>query len=432
MAALHSNLFLSSSSSSSGFHREIKATLHHPKLQTPRTSFPIRASADHEPSTQNTTFPTLKTPTQIHEKPKIITSKRTPPKAALAQSNSVAVAQLHAIMEAVADRAEMHNNIGVQRDNWNRLLLTSLNGMTTTAAVMAGLAAVSGAQGVPLLALRISSALLYTAATGILVVMNKIQPSQLAEEQRNAARLFRQLQGQFQTAFALRASSVSSSDVDDAMEKVLALDRAYPLPLLGTMLDKFPKTVKPAVWWPQHLQRPKEEGLIEERGNGWSDKLEEEMREVFEVLRKKDGAEYVRLSKLVLQVNKVLALCSPLLTGLAAIGSGFASLSNGWAVGVGVVFGVLGTVVNALEHGGQVGMVFEMYRSSAGFFQLMEDNIEANLGEREGSRKENGEVFEIEVALQLGRSVSELRNLATSSSSSNNGKATEQFASKLF
>ncbi|GMP79599.1 hypothetical protein CsSME_00035081 [Camellia sinensis var. sinensis] len=37
------------------------------------------------------------------------------------------------------------------------------------------------------------------------------------------------------------------------MEKVLALDQAYPLPLLGVMLEKFPLTFEPAVWWPSKL-----------------------------------------------------------------------------------------------------------------------------------------------------------------------------------
>jgi hypothetical protein len=40
---------------------------------------------------------------------------------------------------------------------------------------MAGVSA-----GAPLLALKLSSTLLFSAATGMLLIMNKIQPSQLA------------------------------------------------------------------------------------------------------------------------------------------------------------------------------------------------------------------------------------------------------------
>lgn len=49
------------------------------------------------------------------------------------------------------------------------------------------------------MALMLSYTLLYTAVTGILMVMNKIQPSQLAEEHRNAARLFKQFHQQIKT-----------------------------------------------------------------------------------------------------------------------------------------------------------------------------------------------------------------------------------------
>ncbi|CBI23216.3 unnamed protein product, partial [Vitis vinifera] len=58
-------------------------------------------------------------------------------------SDPMVIAKLHEIMEAVADRVEMHKNIGEQRDNWNHLLLTSINAITLTAATMAGIAATS-------------------------------------------------------------------------------------------------------------------------------------------------------------------------------------------------------------------------------------------------------------------------------------------------
>ncbi|KAF5948895.1 hypothetical protein HYC85_014852 [Camellia sinensis] len=339
-------------------------------------------------------------------------------------------------MDLVADRVEMHRNIGVQRDNWNHLLLTSVNGMTATSATMAGLAAICGSSNFGAsLALRLSSTILYIAATGVLMVMNKIQPSQLAEEQRNASRLFRQLHEQIKTKIALRNANLN--DVKDAVERVLALDRAYPLPLLGAMLNKFPKKVEPAVWWPKQLSLIQEHGFGGEprrlRDNGWSEKLEDEMREVVGVLKRKDSQEYLRLSKLVLKVNKVLAICGPCFTGLAAIGSAFVGTSS-WAVVMGVVFGVLATVVNTIEHGGQVGMVFEMYRSSAGFFMLMEESIESTLEEREVGKRENGELFETEVALKLGRSLEELKHLANLSTTftSSNRVASEEYASKLF
>ncbi|KAK4421353.1 putative F-box protein [Sesamum alatum] len=75
-------------------------------------------------------------------------------------------------------------------------------------------------------------------------------------------------------------------------------------------------------------------------------------------------------------------------------------------------------------------MVFEMYRSNAGSFKLMEESIKSNLREEHLGRTENGEVFEMKVGLQLGRSLSELRDLAAAASVE--GGDFEEFASKLF
>ncbi|KAI8000163.1 putative F-box protein [Camellia lanceoleosa] len=283
---------------------------------------------------------------------------------------------------------------------------------------MAGIAATGVVGGAALVSLKLSSTLLYLAATGMSLIMNKIQPSQLTEEQRNAFRLFHQLCEEIHTTVCI--GNPTMNDVKDAMEKVLALDKAYPLPLLGVMLEKFPKTVEPAVWWSLHREKRQAKGYGGRKNNrnGWDDKLEEEMREIVRVLKRKHEEDYLRLGEKALKLNKVLAISGPLLTGLAAIGSAFiGSPSHGsWAVVLGVVARAFASVVNAFEHGGQVGMVFEMYRSNVGFFRLMEESIESNLEEEEMERRENGEMFEMKVALQLGRSLSELKDLAASSS----------------
>jgi hypothetical protein len=182
---------------------------------------------------------------------------------------TAAAAKLYAILEAVSDRVEMHKNIGEQRDNWNKLLLNSINMITLTAATMAGVAS-AGTVGAPLLALKLSSTLLFSAATGMLLIMNKIQPSQLAEEQRNATRLFKQLYSHIRTTLALR--DPTALDVKDAMEKTLALDKAYPLPLLGKMIEKFPEKFEPAVWWPKTQGSPRKQHKTQGR-NGCSGDL---------------------------------------------------------------------------------------------------------------------------------------------------------------
>ncbi|KAL4366730.1 hypothetical protein GQ457_05G030690 [Hibiscus cannabinus] len=340
-------------------------------------------------------------------------------------SDPKAIAKLYAIMEAVADRVEMHNNIGVQRDNWNRLLSTSINAMTLTGATMAGLAA-TVAQEAPFMALKISSTVLYVAATGLLLVMNKNQPSQLAEEQRNAARLFKNLYFRIQTTLSVGKPDIS--DVNEAMENVLALDKAYPLPLMGCMIEKFPSEVEPTRWWPK--QRQKQvlfPGENIEGNNGWNRKLEEEMKQVVGLLKKKDLAEYINLGNKALKLNKMLAISGPLLTFLGALGSSCVGTTHcSWPVMIGVIAGAMATVVNSVEHGGQVGMVFEMYRGNAGFFKQIEENIMSNVSEKDVGRRENGEILEMKLALQLGRSLSELKQLAAIA------ETTQESASKLF
>ncbi|KAK7303321.1 hypothetical protein RJT34_14224 [Clitoria ternatea] len=343
-------------------------------------------------------------------------------------TNSNATIKLYTILEAVADRIEMHNNVGEQRDNWNSLLLNSINMITLSATTMSGLSATCHGSGAPLLALKLSSALLFSAATGMLLVMNKIQPSQLAEEQKNASRHFKQLQAQIETTIAI--GSASEGDVNDAMEKVLALDRAYPLPLLGgAMLEKFPAKFEAARWWPSKWEKNTQRGMENNRmngngNNGWNVELEKEMREVIEVVKRKDMEDYERLGNLALKINKVLAISGPLLSGIAALGCVF---EDGCSVPV--IAGVLATVVNAFEHGGQVGMVFEMYRNCGGFFQLLQETIE----EEELEKREDGELFEMKMALKLGRSVSQLKELASKSASCRiEGTEIDEFASKLF
>ncbi|KAJ8545097.1 hypothetical protein K7X08_017680 [Anisodus acutangulus] len=401
MAILQSSSFLSSwnsvpSTSSYSCRRGlIRANINIPRIKTSKISLPTLQSV-HEQELINLV--------------EIQLSPATRRSHMVNGPDALVIEKLYAIKEAVADRVEMHRNIGEQRSQWN----TS-----------------SGADGDSVLGLKMSSTLMYLASTGMLTIINMIQPSQLAEEQRNATRLFQDLHNQIETI--LSTGHPSAIDVKEAMDNVLALDKAYPLPLLGVMLEKFPSSVEPAVWWPQqHRRQPKRASDNERNWNGWNGKQEEEMREIMGVLGRKDQEDYIRLGEKALKLNKFLAISGPLLTGLAAIGSAFAGASphGSWAAMLGIVGGALASVGNTVEHGGQVGMVFEMYRSNAGFFQYMQESIESNLTETDKERRENGEVFEMKVALKLGRSLSDMRNLATSSSLKE--EHLEEFASKLF
>ncbi|ERM96143.1 probable F-box protein At4g22030 [Amborella trichopoda] len=344
------------------------------------------------------------------------------------ENDPVLMAKLHEVADVVADRAEMHANLAEQRNNWNTLLLNSTNSITLAAATMAALASFPSSH----LSLALSSTVLYSAATAMVCLTSKIQPSQLSEEQRNAARLFKSLHIHIHSTLSLHPSlrPELSQFLEDAMEQVLALDRAYPLPLLPGMLEKFPSEVKPTVWWPKRAAPPpppppppKTEAAVN-NNNGWSNDMETEMAEVARVLRERDTAEYVRLSKLVLNCNRVMAVAGPVLMAAASVGS---ALGGSATVGA-VVAGALACIVNSFSHGGQVGMVFEMYRNNAGFYQLLEESLLSSLSKPPAER-EHAEVVETRLALQLGRSLSSLRNLASSPSSS---KGPKEFGSKLF
>jgi len=292
---------------------------------------------------------------------------------------NTAVDKLRAVAEAAADRAEMHDIIGRQRDNWNHLLLHSTNSLTLAASVMAALAPAVPAMA----ALKASAGALLATAAVTMAAVNRVQPSQLAEEQRNATRLWRQLERDVRATLQHEAQQVTQADVQDAMDRVLALDAAYPLPLLPGMLEKFPKAVEPARWWPRRRpqQQPKSSTTttrsrsfgrrgVRTTSNGWSQELEEEMRGLLRVLRAKDEHQYLTVGKLVLSINRGLAVVGPALASTAAVAAAFIGTGDSaWASGTAAACGALAAAVNTVEHGAQLGMLFELLRNYAGFYR---------------------------------------------------------------
>ncbi|XP_039169905.1 probable F-box protein At4g22030 [Eucalyptus grandis] len=154
------------------------------------------------------------------------------------------------------------------------------------------------------------------------------------------------------------------------------------------------------------------------------------MRAIVQVLKSKDKKDYLRLGNLALKLNKTLAVLGPLLTGIAAATSTYGGST---ATTVAAIAGAMAAIINGFEHGAQVGMVVEMYRNNAGFFKLMEETIEATLEERDYDKREKAEMFELKVAMKLGRSLSQLRDLARKSMASClQGTEVDEFGSKLF
>ncbi|GLJ47902.1 hypothetical protein SUGI_1011410 [Cryptomeria japonica] len=307
------------------------------------------------------------------------------------------VAKLRLVAAAAADREEMHAALAQQRDGWNKLLLPSLTNITLAALILQPLPSNDTN--------NVVATLLHGFSTALMCGMNKMQPSQLAEEQRMAARLFRQLNTDIHTNLALpphlRQDKCADFFLTKAYKAVLALDEAYPLPLFPGVLDKFPKIVQPAVWWSQqqnHQTQNQPQTNNNKTINGWSAELETELRGVSETLKSGDIAEFVGLSRKVLGVNNILAIAGPLLTGIAG-----ALNLNGAMLSMSMVAGVLGVVGNTLSHAGQVGLVFEMYRNCAGFYHLLDSSISDTLSEADPEARENGELFRWRLASQLGR-----------------------------
>ncbi|ERN14043.1 hypothetical protein AMTRI_Chr01g133490 [Amborella trichopoda] len=148
-----------------------------------------------------------------------------------------------------------------------------------------------------------------------------------------------------------------------------------PMPLLPGMLEKFSSEMGPAMWWPKRAAATPSKTEEETTDNGWSPEMEREMAEVAGVVRERDMTVYMRLSKLVLTCNREMIVAGTVLMAVVMVGS---ALRGSTTMG-GVVAGALACVVNSFSHGGQVWMVFKMYRNNVGFYQLLNKPLSSSL-----------------------------------------------------
>uniref|UniRef100_A0A6N2KWW8 Uncharacterized protein n=1 Tax=Salix viminalis TaxID=40686 RepID=A0A6N2KWW8_SALVM len=104
------------------------------------------------------------------------------------------------------------------------------------------------------------------------------------------------------------------------------------------MLEKYPSSVEPAVWWPQQ-GRKQARGIGKKvEGNGWDRELEDEMREI-----------------VGLETSQNARVFRSFTHRSGSLGSAFAGTANPWAVVLGVAGGALASIVNAMEHGAKLG-----------------------------------------------------------------------------
>lgn len=318
------------------------------------------------------------------------------------------VAELRLLANAAGDRAEMHAILAQQRDNWNKLFQRMLSAATMTACVLGGLDGQAHS-----LSLSLPALLLNAGCAAMMAVINHFQPSQLAEEQRTAARLFRKLASDVDYALQVAPHLRQHTPLllRDSRRRLEALDKAYPMPLTPGGLEKFPaKVVPPVLIAPADDHYTETSIFIDDRttSNGWDGRATADLEHVATLLRGSDIKTYTSWAQNLVNVNKCLAVAAPIFASSAAVLNGMSSMGLGISnLGVlAAMCSVLAAFAASFSHDMQLGMVFELYRNSAGYYADIETSIQETL-RAPLEQRENGVLFRQRVAYQLGRSTAE-------------------------
>ncbi|EFJ27514.1 hypothetical protein SELMODRAFT_412352 [Selaginella moellendorffii] len=310
--------------------------------------------------------------------------------------NQKLLAKLRILQASISDRKEMHSIIAQQRDDWNKLFQGSLRLATVTAGVLSAL----NGSSIHGLSLALSAGLLDVFAALVMAAVNKFQPSQLAEEQRTAARQFANLFQEIDSTLAISPSLREDSRLffQDRISKFHALDQAYPLPLTPGGLPKFPEKISPS---PSGTSYDPSAPIIRvasetSSSNGWSRKIEEDLLRVSSLLDK-DVENYLKMCRIILSVNKGLAIAGPAMALLA----GIANLANSHPIPASLL-SIGAFFAGCVSHDMQLGMIFEMYRGCAGYYTDVQDTIQRTL-RMPVELREDGELFHQKVVHRLGR-----------------------------
>ncbi|KAI5066618.1 hypothetical protein GOP47_0019242 [Adiantum capillus-veneris] len=323
-------------------------------------------------------------------------------------TSSFLTAELQLLANAASDRAEMHSILAQQRDNWNKLFQRMLTSASMTACVLSGLDGYAGHS----MGLSLPALLLNAGTAAMMTVINQFQPSQLAEEQRTAARLFRKLASD--VYYALHVSphlrQRTSLFVDDCKRRLQALDKAFPMPLTPGGLEKFPtKVVPPVLIEPKPILGAHQDSHVVDcldQYNGWDTQLTQDLKHIAAMLHHSDIPKYTGWAQNLVKVNKCLAIAAPCFAASAALLNAAAmcttvlptNILGMWAA----TFSVLATFLGSFSNDMQLGMVFELYRNSAGYYADLKTTIEETL-DTPVEQRENGTLFRQRIAYQLGR-----------------------------
>jgi hypothetical protein len=302
------------------------------------------------------------------------------------------VAQLRNIALAASARADQHATIGLQRDNWNKLCHTTVVTATVAAAALAP-------------SCSITAFVLNFASAGLMVLAGKMQPSQLAEEQRSAANQCRALAAEIEATLLVdpRLREDAHLYVEDKCARLRAVDAAYPLPLLPNGLPKFPAVVRPPVLnAPVNLAEPE---MAANGSNGWSPAIAEDLKRTAQKLRDADVEIYLGWARKKERESLRLAVAAPVLVATAALLNVLQcvpAVASAPTATAAALCSAVGMFCFSFAQGGQIGMIFEMYRNCAGSFADMDNTIQRAL-RMPVCQREDGELFHQKIALQLGR-----------------------------
>ncbi|KAH6555615.1 hypothetical protein KP509_1Z240500 [Ceratopteris richardii] len=330
-------------------------------------------------------------------------------------------AQLRLLANATLDRCNMHEMLATQRDNWNKLFQSTVTLATLSACL---LSALSAAQifGSFSPSLSVPASLLNGRCFFIMSVVNRLQPSQLAEEQRSAVRQLRRLHDDIQ--YTITAPSDIQRNIPDLLyslqQRLRALDKAFPIPLpLSSGLERFPRTVTPPalltveasasdsdIVTPQ-LNR---EHLTFTRVLGTSKILDKSrlhnLQRLASQIRSSETNMYLEWATNVIKVNKIFAILAPSLAALACLLNTASVLQGGvhsyWTGTLAAICSIFCVFIGSISNDLQLGAVYEMYRNAAGHYAEAEESIDNMLREQPANR-EDGLLFMERLAYKLGR-----------------------------
>lgn len=316
------------------------------------------------------------------------------------REDSRLVALIRNIAVAAQARAAMHADLGVQRDNWNKLCHSTVT-MATVAA--AALAAINTLTGAPAVSISVTAFLLNAGAGAMIFLANKLQPTKLAEQQRTAAHVYKTLAKEIEQELLLDPRL--REDAHTYLENKLTKLNAFPNPLAPENLQNFPKVPSVNITMrDSSLSGPE---MCANNSNGWSDEVVDSLKGVAELLRSSDIGFYQGLAqKKVKETARFVMLTQSFVVAAAVLNMlqflpwqfPFPLLTTGLAGACSVA----AMFTFSFSHGGQIGMILEMYENCIGAYVGMDQTIQKVI-RTPVCQREDGELFHQKIALQLGR-----------------------------